>query len=156
MYAWQAPGLGGPQTLSPDPAEPGLGRCRGSSGGCCGGWSSGCCGRCCPGLRCLFVAGAFDFEPHQLGAHCHQLADLAAESEHLANHRRGNLHGCLVGHHLRQQLILRNLVAGLHVPGHHLDFSDAFADVGHLDDVGAHQDSNERFMTLCAGRSSRA
>ena len=44
----------------------------------------------------------------------------------------------LVGHHVGEHLVLDHRVARLDVPGDELDLGDAFADVGHLDDVDGH------------------
>ena len=52
--------------------------------------------------------------------------------------RGRNLHRCLVGHHVGQRLVLGDRVARLDMPGDQFDLGDAFAEVGHLDDVLAH------------------
>ena len=59
----------------------------------------------------------------------------------LSVHRRRDLDGRLVGHHVGEGLVARDRVARLHVPGDELDLGDAFAEVGNLDDVDAHRAS---------------
>ena len=74
----------------------------------------------------------------QLSADRQQLPDFAAQRQHAPCNRRRNLDRGLVGHDIGERLVLGHVVAGLHVPGHQLDFGDAFAEVGHLDDVNVH------------------
>ena len=84
------------------------------------------------------VALAFDFQADQFTAHGHDLAHFAAQRDHAADHRRGNLDRGLVRHDVGQRLVLGDHVADLHMPGDQFDFRDAFADVGHLDDMNTH------------------
>ena len=101
------------------------------------------CSRGC-GARCLHITGAFHFNANELAPDRHHLADLAAERDHRADDRRRNLHGCLVGHHVRKYLILGDRVARLHSPRHEFHFGDAFADIRHLDHMHAHVRSPSR------------
>ena len=106
--------------LSPSPSPACGRRVRGSAG---------------EGSRFFHIARAFHFDADELAADRHGFAELAAERDHFAVHRRGNFHRRLVGHHVGQYLVFGDRVAGLHVPFDQLHFGDAFADVGHFDHV---------------------
>ena len=111
--------------------------------------------RCClrgRGGRCLHIACAFDFDANQLAPDRHHLADLAAERDHRADDRRWNLHRCLVGHHVREHLVLGHRVARLHMPCHEFHFGNAFADVRHLDHMHAHHASPSEWQ--CSGAAA--
>ena len=93
-------------------------------------------------------------DAHQLRTHRQHLADLAAQREHRPGHRRRNLDRGLVGHHVGQHLVLGHRIARLDMPGDQLDLGDAFAEVGHLDDMRAH--SPQASITRRTRRATRA
>ena len=85
----------------------------------------------------LEVALAFDFQADQFTAHGHDLAHFAAQRDHAADHRRGNLTVALSVMTSASGWSSAT-IADLHMPGDQFDFRDAFADVGHLDDMNTH------------------
>ena len=89
-------------------------------------------------------SSGLQLDADQLRADRHRLADLAAQRQHAPGHRRRDLDGGLVGHHVGQHLVFGDRVAGLDMPGDEFDLGDALAEVGHLDDVDRH-DSIARF-----------
>jgi hypothetical protein len=83
------------------------------------------------------IARSVDRQPDQLAPDRQRHADLAPQCDDDAGHGRWNFDRGLVGHDVGQDLVFGDGVAGLHAPGDNLDFGDAFAEVGHLDDVNA-------------------
>src|SRR5471032_827963 len=106
----------------------------------------------CSGCRCshrryiLGVTRAFHFNADQNTAHGHDFTRLAAEGNHFAVHRRGNVHHRLIGHHIRQHLVFNHQVADLYVPYRQFNFCDAFPNVRHLDYVRPHSDLHDPFQ----------
>ncbi len=90
--------------------------------------------------RLLDLLGLFalHLQLHQDRAHRRLVADPGVQPQHLAAHRRGDLHRRLVGHHVDQRRVLVDQVALCHAPGHDLRLGGAFAQVGQLELIEAH------------------
>ncbi len=84
------------------------------------------------------IARAFHLQHHQRALHRAQVAGIAVQFAHHPRHRRGELDGGLVGHHVGQGLVLGHRVAHGDVPGDQLGLGGALAHVGQLEDVAAH------------------
>jgi 2-oxoisovalerate dehydrogenase E1 component beta subunit len=82
---------------------------------------------------------ALQIDANQFRADGQRLPDLAAEREHGPRNGRRNLDRGLFGHHVGQHLVFGDQVAGGDAPGDELDLGDAFAEIGHADDMNAHR-----------------
>src|SRR5690606_38462917 len=87
-----------------------------------------------------------DFYMDEVSPYRHDLPGLAAQGHDPARHGRWNLHVRLVGHDVGQGLVFDDLVARRHMPGDQFDLCNAFAQVGHLDDMYAHTACTTRIM----------
>ena len=110
----------------------GAARC-GVSGNSGGGRRRACRGRVAGGR-----GGGVGVEHHELGAHGHHVARLAADGEDPPGDRRRHLHRGLLGHDFAHDLVFLHEIAGLHVPGDHFGGDRAFTQVRHLEYVAAH------------------
>ncbi len=83
-----------------------------------------------------------NLQPDQRRADRDGVADLGAEPEDFAVDRRGDFDGRLVGHDRGEHRVLAHEVADLDVPFDEFGLGDAFADIGQLDDVFAHDQAS--------------
>ncbi len=78
------------------------------------------------------------FQLDQRRAHRGHFSGLGGHRQHLAAHRRGDLHRGLFGHHIDQRRVLLDEVPHGGMPGHDLGLGGAFAHVGQLEGVASH------------------
>ena len=112
------------------------------------------CRRCCRGwCRCLPLRRRAGGEADQLATHAQHAADFAAQRQHAPGDRRRNLDRRLVGHDVGHRLVFCDLVSHRDMPGDEFGFDDAFAQIGHFDDVVGHDQFS---ITRCSALATRA
>jgi hypothetical protein len=105
--------------------------------------------------RVLDIVGDFavHIDDQDFGAHRDHFTRLADDGFHHAVHRAGNFDRGLVGHHIEDVLVFRDLVAGLDVPFDDFRLDDAFAHIGELVLVFAHAQAS---VTVFIARAKRS
>ena len=94
-----------------------------------------------------------DLQADEIGPDRDHVADLGAQPDDLAIHRRGDFDRRLVGHHGGEDRVLAHQVADLDVPLDEFGFGDAFADIGQPDHMLGHLTAS---MVSSSARPTRA
>ena len=101
------------------------------------------------------IAIPLNFNHHQGRSNRDHVADRTCNLQHRSRHRRFHFDCRLVGHHVRQALILLNPVADLDMPSDNLRLSNAFADIGQTEFKARHCCLHDRRPELVSGPMPR-